>query len=292
MVYSCDMKTDTLEPQILIAYDEQPSANRKTSADRLKLGTRVMQEFQKAFESAELLKTWHFAPTTIKTVLHGKVDAPIAVIDVHKGTPNHVFGLATSLAKRQQERPELEYVFLIHNLSHLNTPNQLKLLGLFPDPSKVAIANNVTQACWELSRLAKTWQVVQARVKPSRTSPLDDMQKVVEVTQDLRVSSGKLSARTIAGLFGFNMREFALLLGRTPQAVNQTPDAESLQDALKYFERVARVRLVLKDDEMFRKWLRMPIPALGDVTPESFLRDKKWQALADFVDDILTGAPG
>ena len=76
------------------------------------------------------------------------------------------------------------------------------------------------------------------------------------------------------------------------QAVSKTPDADSLQQTLGYFERVARLRLVTKSDAEFRKWLRMPHPEVDGKNPLELLAKGEWQAVADFVDDILIGTPG
>jgi len=81
-------------------------------------------------------------------------------------------------------------------------------------------------------------------------------------------------------------------LGRTKQAVTKTPDADSLQNALSYFEHVARLRLVTKRDAEFRKWLRTPRASLENASPLEVLAKGEWQAVADYVDDILTGTPG
>lgn len=292
MVYIAAMKTETIEPEILVATDERLSKKGKTGTGGLRLGSAVLQEMQKLVAGANLPATWQVVSTSIDSVVAGKIAAPITFVDVVKFNERHVHSIMLSLARSQQVTPYRGYVIQFEHLPKASTAYEVKLLKLFPEPEKVAITQNRDQTIWALRKLAVLWQVAQTKVKSSRASALDDLEKVVQATQDLRVANGRLSAKLIADLFGFNMREFALLLGRTPQAVAKTPDAESLQDALKYFERMARVRLVLKDEEMFRKWLRMPIPALGDVTPESFLREKKWQALADFVEDILTGAPG
>ena len=93
---------------------------------------------------------------------------------------------------------------------------------------------------------------------PLRISPLDPFQGVMEVTRDLRVANGNLSADRVAKLFGIPLSRLAQWLGRTKQAVSKTPDADSLQDSLGYFERIARLRLVTQGDAEFRQWLRTP----------------------------------
>ena len=106
----------------------------------------------------------------------------------------------------------------------------------------------------------------------------------------LREKNGNLSAVSIARLYGASVAQLADWLGRSRQTVSRTPDADSLQDKLEYFERVARLLTVLPEEE-FRKWLRMPNPNLSNESPMDWIAQNRWQALADFVDDMLTGAP-
>ncbi len=110
-------------------------------------------------------------------------------------------------------------------------------------------------------------------------------------TEGLRVANGNLSAERIAKLYGISQSQLADWLGRTRQAVAKTPDADSLQEALGYFERVARLTAVMSADG-FRKWLRMPHPEVAAKNPLELMAKGEWQAVADFVDDILTGTPG
>jgi len=126
----------------------------------------------------------------------------------------------------------------------------------------------------------------------ARSSSLDQIQRVLDSTADLRESNGKLSAARVADLYGVSLSQLADWLSRSRQSVSKTPDAESLQPALNYFERVARLRLLTGSDERFRKWLRMSQPEIDAKNPLELMARGKWQALADFVDDILTGTPG
>ena len=125
-----------------------------------------------------------------------------------------------------------------------------------------------------------------------RHSPLDEVKEVIESTHDLRVTNGNISAGRIAKLYGVSLSELAGWLSRSRQAVTKTPDADSLQPALAFFERVARLRLGIKGgDSAFRKWLRMPNKLLEDESPLQLMAKGEWQVMADFVDDALTGAP-
>jgi uncharacterized protein (DUF2384 family) len=95
----------------------------------------------------------------------------------------------------------------------------------------------------------------------------------------------------VAKVYGISVSELAGWLGKSRQTVNKTPDADSLQLALNFFERVARLRLALKSDADFRKWLRTPHQLLENKLPLQLMAKGEWQVVADFVDDALTGAP-
>jgi hypothetical protein len=127
-------------------------------------------------------------------------------------------------------------------------------------------------------------------VAPPRPSPLDQVRGVVTATADLRVVKGNLSAERVAKLFGVSLSQLAAWLGRSRQALSKTPDADSLQNELAFFEHLARMRVVVPDAE-FRKWLRMPNELLGNKSPLQLMAKRQWQLMADYVDNALTGAP-
>jgi len=135
----------------------------------------------------------------------------------------------------------------------------------------------------------QTLDVHLPKVTP-RLSPLDQVKEVLAATQDLRATNGNLSAAAIASTFGVSLNQLAGWLGRSRQALNKTPDADSLQDELAFFERVARLRAVVSK-EGFLKWLRMPNSELDKKKPLELLATGERQTLADLVDDMLTGAP-
>ena len=86
------------------------------------------------------------------------------------------------------------------------------------------------------------------------------------------------------------MNQLAGWLGRSRQALAKTPAADSLQNELAFFERVARLRAVVPQ-ERFLKWLRTPHHQLDGKTPLELLADGERQVVVDFVEDMLTGAP-
>jgi len=139
----------------------------------------------------------------------------------------------------------------------------------------------------------KTGRAVLAADGTARAlkSPLDQVKAVIESTADLREANGNLSAVRVARVFGVSLSQLAEWLGRTKQALSKTPDADSLQEPLGCFERVARLRMITHGDGEFRKWLRAPHELLDNAPPLELLARREWQALADYVEDILTGNP-
>jgi len=168
-------------------------------------------------------------------------------------------------------------------------PNpQLVDVSFARDPSAVATFLDHLRAKLDIQLQLLDSHLPAAAARPS---PLDQMKQVVESTQDLRVASGNISAERVAELYNVSVSELAGWLGKSRQAVNKTPDAESLQPALSFFERVARLRLALKTDAAFRKWLRTPQHSLDNESPLQVMAKGEWQVVADLVDDALTGAP-
>jgi hypothetical protein len=128
-----------------------------------------------------------------------------------------------------------------------------------------------------------------AGVPPS--SPLDNVQELLEATSDLRVENGNLSADKVARAFGIRVSDLAERLGRSRQALAKTPDADSVQDDLISFERVARLRALVGKPEDFLKWLRMPNAQLDNQKPLDLMAGERCQIVVNLVEDMLTGAP-
>ena len=93
----------------------------------------------------------------------------------------------------------------------------------------------------------------------------------------------------VAGAFGVSVAKLAKMVGRSRQTVAKTPDSVALQAALRQFERVARLRAVLPEDD-FLKWLRMPNEQLGGSSPLEYIEEGRAEAVGDLVADMLTGA--
>jgi hypothetical protein len=178
----------------------------------------------------------------------------------------------------------------------MDVGTKVKLLKRFAHPERVEISENVKSVAGLVENLLLKLYVLNEhqadeRIRPSRPSPLDQIKSVVSASSDLRVENGNLSAQAIASVFGLSLNALAKFLGRTRQGLTKTPAADSLQNELRFFERIARLRTVLADDAEFRKWLRMTHAELDGEAPLRWIERKRWQALADMVDDMLAGAP-
>jgi hypothetical protein len=158
-------------------------------------------------------------------------------------------------------------------------------LSEFPNPERVDVIEYASELANKLSLIE-----TKLKIAPPRPSSLDKVKQALDATNDLRVANGNLSATAVADAFGTSPSQLAHWLGRSRQALNKTPDADSLQDELAFFERVARLRAVVSQ-EGFLKWLRMPNGQLDGKKPLTLLADGDRQTLADLVDDMLTGAP-
>jgi hypothetical protein len=156
----------------------------------------------------------------------------------------------------------------------------------FKYPERVDVA-------WEehANELAMRLRLIGAKLDlEPRPSPLDHVKKVMEATADLHGTSGRLSASAVAEVFGVSQSKLAEWLGRTRQAVSKTPESESLQHALSFYERTARLRARVSGED-FKKWLRMPNAQLDLSKPLDLLAEGEGQLVADLVDDMLTGSP-
>lgn len=141
----------------------------------------------------------------------------------------------------------------------------------------------------EMEATIERLKVVMGEASP-RPGPLDGVQELLKATADLRIASGNLSAAAVAKVYGVSISQLADWLGSSRQAVTKTPDANSLQNGLGFYERVARLRALVPKDG-FVKWLRMPNAQLDGKRPLEILAAGQGQVVADLVDDMLTGAP-
>jgi hypothetical protein len=191
-------------------------------------------------------------------------------------------GMANTLTKPSKTSAnKTEFSALVHRL----VKERQRVEGLLRE------VDEALRKVWAVQKKSRTKTGPGVGGGSPRPSPLDQIRDVIRATADLRVTNGNLSAHHVAKLYGLSLSQLADWLGRSRQSLAKTPDADSIQNELGYFERVARLRLVTENDEEFRKWLRMPNDTLGNRAPLELLAAKQWQILADKVDDMLTGAP-
>jgi hypothetical protein len=243
-----------------------------------------------------LPKDWNVRNVTLKSLLKRHDMADITIVDMK--TPEALSDspeLTRVLAERFEESPESNFVVLCFDC-HEEMPlrEKVELLKPFSHPERIEISENINTLTHLVKNLMVKLLVLKERKSGGKfpvPSPLDRVKGIVSASSDLRVENGNLSAEAIAKLYGISLNQLATWLGRTRQALNKTPDADSLQDELSYFERIARLRTALSNNVEFRKWLRMPHAELNGETPLRWIERKRWQALSDLVDDMLTGAP-
>lgn len=105
--------------------------------------------------------------------------------------------------------------------------------------------------------------------------------------------SGRLDAKRVAEFFGMAPARLAKILGRSPQALHKTPDAESLQKHLAVFARIATSLLsAFEGKEQARIWLNSPNPDLDETRPIELVEKKKPDVVAELLEDALLGHPG
>ena len=223
----------------------------------------------------------------------------ITVVDVgHRSISGASFkGLLRELALKQKATADPAFIVLVFSSVKRPAPDKVtEFLRPFPKPDRVEITwsaspDKVDEIVVAIEpKLEVLRETAASTPNPPRSSQMDRIEKVLAATRDLRSENGNLSARNIAELYGISLSELGKWINRSRQALNKTPDAESIQNALGYFERIARLRLRLSADD-FRKWLRMPNSLLEGMRPLDLLAQQRWQELSDFVDDLLTGSP-
>lgn len=233
--------------------------------------------------------------------------ADVTLVEVGKTSrPGTLKAMLPDLAAIQKRGGNRSFVVFSFKRRLKETESQLRgsmkairqALSNFPNPDRVEVtfAQNAPD-------MAAVLDVVGAKldlgsrdggmiqIERPRPSPLDQIKEVLAASKGLRVTNGNLSAEAVSRLYGISLSQLAGWLGRSRQALTKTPDAESLQGELGWFERIARLRMLLADDAEFRKWLRMPNPQLDGEKPLRWLEQKRWQDVAGLVEDLLTGAP-
>ncbi len=145
--------------------------------------------------------------------------------------------------------------------------------------------------------ILKKWpDRVPAHAEPRRSEPknttdaLSEALEVIAAARALLASSGRLSAPKVATLFGLSTAKLGRIIGSSRQALGKTPDAPAIQDGLRPFERIARLRAILSETD-FRGWLNRANHHLDDHPPMQMIESGRAGVVADLVEAMLTGAP-
>jgi Protein of unknown function (DUF2384) len=240
-------------------------------------------------------RDWHVRRGNLKDVLLERPQPNFVVMPFdRRPTYTQIRQVAHKFDALSESWASSFIVFCFKSSARSFDPRTLRRwLTEFRSPDRVTFTTN-----WDGVMLRVTEAIAKRALKSAkqsntpRSSAIDDIPAVIEAGKSLRTSTGRLSVRPISELFKISKSELGRLLHRTPQALWKTPDAESLQSELGYFERMARMRLILKSDADFRKWLRTANSALSGRSPLDIIREKRWQIIADLVDDVLAGTPG
>jgi Antitoxin Xre/MbcA/ParS C-terminal toxin-binding domain len=240
-------------------------------------------------------RDWDVRRGNSQEVLHVRPRPSVVVTPfVRRPTDTQIKEVARKFGPLLDESLSKLVVLCRHcNQRTLDSARLQRWVTAFRSPEQVMFTTNWDGVLLRIREsIAKgTVQRTERPMPVPRQSAFDKIAAVVDAGGNLRTASGRLSAEPIAKLFGISKSELARLVDRSPQALWKTPDAEALQNQLGYFEKIARLRLVLRDETRFRRWLRTANPSLSGKTPLDVIREKKWQIVADLVDDILAGTP-
>ncbi len=154
--------------------------------------------------------------------------------------------------------------------------------------SRVEVADGDDRLEASLNEAVAKYRVEEEERSPD---PLAEAKEVMALTESLLNDKGRLDAKAVAKVLGIPWTRLAVLLGSNKQAVHKTPDAPSLQAALRPYERIARLRAVLPE-KRFLAWLQQPNIHLDDHTPLQIMESERAEVVADLVESMLTGTPG
>jgi Protein of unknown function (DUF2384) len=239
---------------------------------------------------------WTTGSLNLHTIVRRRSLPDITVVEISQ-RGREFDRVAEALAAKQDTSQAAAFVLMFTSKKWAEK-NKIKVLKRFPSPDRVRLypfsSKEFKKAAVEA--IEPNVEVLRAHLAklqdPERPQPsvLDKMQKVLNTTKDLRSDRGNLSAKLISDLYEIPTTQLARWLGKTKQTLFKTPDADSVQAGLEYFERIARLRVAVSDAD-FRKWLKTANPLLDDKTPLELIFRRKGQVVADLVSDMITGRP-
>lgn len=170
----------------------------------------------------------------------------------------------------------------------MNHEGLMRVLRLFRQTlSRLELAYGDEELEGSVSKALIKYQIENEEPK---NDPLSEAREVIGATRPLLSESGRLSVKAVASVFGIPWTRLAQRIGSSKQAVDKTPDSASLQSALRPYERVARLRAVLKDAD-FKAWLNRANNHLDNLTPLELIESDRVEIVADLVEHMLTGSP-
>ncbi len=202
-------------------------------------------------------------------------------------------GFLSSLATQHSRTPGPSMILFVFKAGRprLDAQKLSDVLVFFQRFTDVEFARGAEQAAFALQQASAKLFLSRTRAARGSTGadPLGKLAGVISATSNLRAESGRLSARNVAASFGLSVAELAKQLGRSRQAVSKTDDAESIQEGLARFARVARLRAVLSTKD-FRAWLHLPNEELDGRSPYAVIRDGGVETIAELAEDMLSGS--
>ena len=236
-------------------------------------------------------KGWNASRTTVWEICKAKPSRGIVVI--HSKSPDELTSQWQTLAEDAAGMDGQAGLVLDFSKSgELEAGELARILKLFPQgPSKIDFAWGGDLLKHSVIKAAARYLAEQEEESPQFPDPLAGVKEVIEATKDLRAPSGRLSATATAAAFGLSTARLGQIIGRSRQSLGKTPDALAVQPGLRPFERIARLRVVLRD-EKFRAWLHRSNRHLDGAVPFDLICDGRAAAVADLAEDMLLGTPG
>ena len=222
---------------------------------------------------------WTAKNTTLPQLGKWKTLPAFTWLDLGKvNDPQKYLGYWKTLASLQEKSDQPCHIFISGNAMTEESHSQI-LRDVFEQLDPLSVDVNFAGSPDVVAALAK-FHAIRAATE-----------LIAVRNADLRVESGKLSARTIADLFGVTLTEVGDWIGRKKAALSKTPDSDNVQSLLKPLDQIAAYREVVGDNVSFRKWLRAQHELLEHRSPLDWIRDGRMQEVAEFVEDALTGQP-
>ncbi|GHC41192.1 hypothetical protein [Roseibacillus persicicus] len=170
-----------------------------------------------------------------------------------------------------------------------------RLFGQYPRlKGRVEIAHHLENLENELSeafsKAVADWTEAPTLLDDAR----DGLKGIADLYSDSKPS--RLCGKKIGKIFGYRGKEMATILSQSldrpvsAAAFSATPDNDRLQDCLRNFELIARLRTVMSEAE-FNAWLGADNWSLEDASPRQCILEGDVDAVAGLAARILEGNP-